>query len=291
MSGRGQKGRAAEGHVLSDGLRIGFLDWGGRPAHPAPLIVLHPNGFCAGFFDPLARRLTDQFRVVGVDLRGHGSSDRVVDQTQLGNDQMAADVIAVADQLRFERFSLLGHSLGGGVSIETAAAAPGRVASVMLCEAIALDIDLRAAQESGETVLAAVARRRRPVWPDRATVQASYGSRPPLEVLAPEALAAYVEWGFVDREDGQVELACAPETEAGIFDSRERHGPPQTFQRLKDVVAPTAVLAGTLTDLAPTWFAEQARILGTEVEWVDGGHFFLFEDIDRAETLVRDHFR
>jgi hypothetical protein len=127
------------------------------------------------------------------------------------------------------------------------------------------------------------------VWPDRATVRASYGSRPPLDALAPEALAAYVRWGFVDRDDGQVELACAPETEAGIFDSGSRHGPLQTFQRLGGVSAPTSVLAGTLTDLAAAWFVEQAEILGTEVVWVEGGHFFLFEDIDRAEGLVRFH--
>ena len=67
------------------------------------------------------------------------------------------------------------------------------------------------------------------MWPDRATVTVSYGSRAPLDALAPEALAAYVRWGFVDRDDGQVELACAPETEAGIFDSRSRYGPLQTL--------------------------------------------------------------
>ena len=38
-------------------------------------LLLHPNGFCAGFFDPLARRLRDTFRPIGVDLRGHGGSD------------------------------------------------------------------------------------------------------------------------------------------------------------------------------------------------------------------------
>lgn len=288
MSGNGDPGGPAGGHVVRDGLRIAFLDWGAGRFDADPLVVLHPNGFCAGFFDPLARRIGDQFRVVGVDLRGHGSSDRVVDQRRLGNDDMATDVLAVADHLGLDRFSLLGHSLGGGVSIETAAAAPERVSAVMLCEAIAVG-RFEADVEGGAPSLAVTARRRRPVWPDRTTVRASYGSRPPLDALAPEALAAYVRWGFVDRDDGQVELACAPETEAGIFDSRSRHGPLQTFQRLGGVSAPTSVLAGTLTDLAAAWFVEQAEILGTEVVWVEGGHFFLFEDIDRAEGLVRFH--
>ena len=174
------------------------------------------------------------------------------------------------------------------MSIETAAAAPERVLAVMLCEAIAVSRFEGEVEGSG-SLLAVTARRRRPVWPDRATVEVSYGSRPPLDVLAPEVLAAYVRWGFVDRDDGQVELACAPETEAGIFDSRNRHGPLQTFQRLGDVSAPTSVLAGTRPDLGGAWFVEQAEILRTEVVWVEGGHFFLFEDIDRAEGLVRSY--
>ena len=56
-----------------------------------------------------------------------------------------------------------------------------------------------------------IARSRRAVWPDRETVRSSYAGRPPMNVLEPDALAAYVQYGFRDRDDGQVELACAPE--------------------------------------------------------------------------------
>src|SRR5207244_3088448 len=42
--------------VEHDGLTIGALDWGGDGP---PLVLLHPNGFCAGVFDPLARLLRD----------------------------------------------------------------------------------------------------------------------------------------------------------------------------------------------------------------------------------------
>ena len=48
---------------------------------------------------------------------------------------------------------------------------------------------------------------------------------------------SYTQWGFVDRDDGQVELACNPETEATIFGSRERYGPLSTFERLSEVKA------------------------------------------------------
>ena len=278
-----------------DGLRIAYLDWGDPSSDVAvdPLIVLHPNGFCAGVFDPLARRLGDRFRVVGVDLRGHGASETGTVPALLGNDAMALDVLAVADELEVDHFHLLGVSLGGGVAIEVASAAPERVRALMLCEAIAIDSTAREQQHfsfgDGEHPLAVGARRRRAVWPDRATIVESYGARPPLAAMAPEALAAYVRWGFVDRPDGQVELACAPETEAAVFDSGDRHGPTHTFERLVDIVCPVSVLAGTDTDLARTWFGAQADLLGVDLTLVDGGHFFLFEDLERGSVLIREH--
>ena len=69
-----------------------------------------------------------------------------------------------------------------------------------------------------DNYMAAIARKRRPVWPDRDTVRTSYSSRAPLDVLAPEFLDAYLQWGFVDRADGSVELACTPEDEATVFE-------------------------------------------------------------------------
>ena len=229
--------------------------------------------------------------MVGVDLRGHGASETVTDEARLGNDAMARDVLRVLDHLGIARFALLGVSLGGGDYRHTAAEAPQRVVSLMLCEAIALDPGEREKQgvpfEGAESPLVAGARRRRRVWDDRAGVEASYGSRPPLDALDPEVLSAYVRWGFVDRSDGRIELACDPETEASIFSTTRPNGPTHSFERLAEVRCPTSVLCGSRTDLAPEWFDAQAEVLGVEAQVVDGGHFFLFEDLDRAAALIR----
>ena len=93
--------------------------------------------------------------------------------------------------------------------------------------------------------------------------------------------------GFQNREDGQIELACAPETEA-IFDQISRAH--RSFKKLSDVESPSSVLYGSESDLSPTWFEKQAEMLGVQAEKIDGSHFFLFEDIHRAEKIIRSHF-
>ena len=98
-------GSPVASRVVSEGVATAYLDWGGDGP---PLILLHPNGFCAGLYDPLARRLVDRCRVVGVDLRGHGASDDLTAVDELGNDLAARDVLAVADHLEFDRFSCWG---------------------------------------------------------------------------------------------------------------------------------------------------------------------------------------
>jgi pimeloyl-ACP methyl ester carboxylesterase len=264
-----------------------------------PLLLLHPNGFPAGTFDPIARRLTDAFRPIGVDLRAHGGTDVPPDPADgYAYARMADDVLAVLDHLGVTEFVALGESLGGGVCLLVDERRPDAMQRVMLCEAIAFDLDVVARAGlhdrpvDEENYMAAIARKRRPIWPDRQTVRESYGSRPPLNAMAPEALDAYVRWGFVDRADGQVELACPPESEAAIFElGVSGSGAGAAWGRLDSLTADAVVLAGTTSDLPEEWFRAQADRAGAPFVAVDGGHFFMQEDTDRAENLVREHLR
>ena len=76
--------------------------------------------------------------------------------------------------------------------------------------------------------------------PDREAAYANFASKPPLAILDPAALRAYVDHGLRDRADG-VELACAPETEAAVFDGGLTH---DTFAHLGEVACPVTVAAG-----------------------------------------------
>lgn len=279
--------------VEHDGLRIAALDWGGDGE---PLLLLHPTGFCAGFFDPLAQQLLDTYRPIGIDLRGHGGTDAPREVGDFAYTRQAADVLAVLDHLGVDHWATLGESGGGGVAILIDELRPGATRRLVLCEAIAFDPEffgvrpVASGPGDGGNYMANIARKRRPIWPDRATVRASYGSRPPLDVLAPEFLEAYVRWGFVDRADGQVELACAPEAEATMFEvSASAGGARAAWEHLDSLSCPAVMLAGTSSNLPMEWFRAQATRAGAPFVAVDGGHFFLHEDLDRAEALARQH--
>jgi pimeloyl-ACP methyl ester carboxylesterase len=278
--------------VERDGLRIAALDWGGQGP---PLLLLHPNGLCAGLFDPLAVRLRDTFRPVGVDLRGHGGTDAPKTREGFAFEDMAADVLAVLDHLGIDDAVALGQSLGGGVATLVDGLRPGVIRRLLLCEPVAFSPEAMQMRPPGSghgdggNFMSAIARKRRAVWPDRDAVLRSYGSRPPFDALAPEALAAYVRWGFVDRADGQVELACPPEVEATIFEvSGAPQGAPAAWHRLDQLTASATVARGDRSELEGDWFALQAERAGAPLITLHGSHFFLQENTDRAERLVRE---
>jgi pimeloyl-ACP methyl ester carboxylesterase len=276
--------------VENDGLRVAALDWGGNG--PA-ILFLHPNGFCAGLFHPIATRLRDRFRPIGVDLRAHGGTDEPPTVEGYAFERMAADVLAVLDALDLQSVVIVGESLGGGVAVTVDRIRPGFVRRVLLCEAVAFSVGAtRPVGEGpgdGGNFMAAIARKRRAVWPDRETMIRSYGSRPPLDELAPEALEAYVRWGTIDRPDGQVELACRPEAEATIFESSaDENGARAAWTHLASLHAEATVVAGSRSNLPREWFVAQAERAGCPSLELEGGHFFMQENTERAVPLVVD---
>jgi pimeloyl-ACP methyl ester carboxylesterase len=284
-------GAARPFHVEHEGFRIAALDWGGGPG-ARPVVLLHPNGFCAGFFDPIARRLAagGGFRPIGVDLRGHGDTDKPPPPEPYNYEAMAGDVGAVLDACRVGEVDVVGNSLGGGVAVHLDKLEPGRARRLLLCEPIVLPITDDSPIGTAHP-MAAAALRRKVVWPSREAMIRSYGSRPPMDRLAPEALAAYVEWGTRDRPDGQVELACPPPIEAAIFAGAPAlRGVNAGFEHLPHLTASAAVLCGDRSNVPRERMEAVAAATGVPLEVVeDGGHFFLSEDTARGVSLIEAH--
>jgi pimeloyl-ACP methyl ester carboxylesterase len=107
----------------ADGTCIAYDMCGGG----APLILLH-GGYIqnrrswheAGYVESLA----SDFRVISIDLRGHGESDAPTDPAQYTMGKLVADVLAVADACAASRFLVWGFSLGGTIALHLAARSP-----------------------------------------------------------------------------------------------------------------------------------------------------------------------
>ena len=98
--------------TLADGVSL-FVD---ELGDGFPLVVLHGGpGMDHSMFRPYLDPLSDEFRVLYVDERGQGRSDRV-DPASLSLEVFARDVDLLAESLELERFALLGHSFGAIIS-------------------------------------------------------------------------------------------------------------------------------------------------------------------------------
>ncbi len=273
-------------HIDLEGRRIAGLDWGGSGPD---LLFLHPNGFCAGLFDPIAQRLSATFRCLGIDMAGHGHSDPPAALEALTMADLAADVVAVLDHLGIAHTLVVGHSLGGIVAVLVDRLRPGLVTRALLCEPVIFpppDVLALELTSSRPVPIADLTRARRVVWPDRDAMRDRYRRRPPLGDLAPEALDAYLQYGVFDRDDGQVELACPPEVEAAIFEvtPTEAGGLP-AWRHLPALHRRAVVLSGDGTDL-PNIFGPQSERIGCLHVVVPGGHLLLEEDTERGADLV-----
>ncbi|AIN59445.1 alpha/beta hydrolase [Pseudomonas soli] len=105
------------------------------PADGLPVIALHGWLDNANSFARLAPQLKG-LRIVALDLAGHGYSEHRPVGAGYALADYAHDVLRVAEQLGWERFGLLGHSLGAIISVQLAGALPERVSHLALIDGV-----------------------------------------------------------------------------------------------------------------------------------------------------------
>lgn len=116
--------------------RIAGLRTAGEPARGAPkVIALHGWLDNAASFVPLASQL-DGLDLVAPDLPGHGASAHLPPGADYSFASAMHAVLDIADALGWERFALLGHSMGAGIGSLVAAACPRRVERFLAIEAL-----------------------------------------------------------------------------------------------------------------------------------------------------------
>ena len=277
-----------------DGLGIAVYDFGGCGPD---LLLAHATGFCAEVFSPLARVLGDRHHCWGLDLRGHGRSDRPGD----GNfawSGFATDVLAVIGHLGLHRPRAFGHSCGGASALLAEEAAPGSFSSLYCFEPVVFPETAGGigAVLAEDNPLSNGARRRRDTFPSAEDAFVNFASKPPFSDLDPEVLRCYVEAGFepvpaAEGGDGRsIRLLCRREDEAEIYARGASHG---AFGHLHEIGCHVTLGCGEVTDAfgRPFLDADAAQLRHATVEVIPGiGHFGPLQRPDLVGAVVAAAF-
>jgi pimeloyl-ACP methyl ester carboxylesterase len=258
------------------------------PAAPLPIVFSHGNSFPAGTY----RLMFDAWRAAGhtvhaVEQYGHDPRFPVTGNWPHLRDQL----IGFIDERVGGPALLVGHSLGGMLSVLAAARRPDLAAGVVLLDSPVIAgwraHTLRMAKATGlirRITPGRVARLRRQHWPSRDAALEHFARKSVFARWDPRVLADYV--ASVVRKDGrQWTLGFDREVEARIYETIPHHM--ASVLARHPLQCPLAFIGGRQSvEARKAGVAVTRRLAGDRFEWTDGTHLFPMEHPDRAASLV-----
>ena len=260
---------------------VHYRDVGPRD-DPLPIVLLHGSSASLHTWEGWARALRGQRRVISLDLPAFGLTGpftgAYAGQAYTGSNY-ARFVLDVLDRLAVPQFVVAGNSLGGEVAWRIAAAAPQRVAQLVLVDAAGYPLTASQVplgwQIARLPVLGHVAETLLPRWLVVQGLQSVYGDPAKITEL------------LVDR---YYELTLRAGNRAALVQRAQTWSPAEGVARVSGVVAPTLVLWGGRDRIIPPTLAQRfARdIPGAQVLLFDElGHVPQEEDPARTVAAVK----
>ena len=214
-----------------DGLNLAYDDIANTDATETVVLI---HGFASnraenwrrlGWYGAFERRGT---RVVALDLRGHGESDKPHEAAAYDRAAMAGDILALMDHLDIQRADLLGYSMGCRMAILAATASPERVGNLILGGV-------------GERLL-----RPSEATPGAMTLPQAMRS-PNVDAISEPTLRGFRQFAENQGEDLLALAACAERDDSAVIRAA-----------IEEITRPTLVVAGALDHLsgAPQPLAE-----------------------------------
>lgn len=255
------------------------------------IVFSHANGFPASTY----RVLFEAWRGAGyavhaIEKFGHDPAWPVTSNWPKLRDQLTA-FIETEVALSARPVFLVGHSLGGMLSLLVASRRPDLVRGLVMLDSPAITgwraHSVRVFKATGlmkRVSPGKVSRLRRHEWPSREAVMKHFAAKHAFARWDPRVLADYVAAGFEER-DGRTVLAFDREIETHIYDTLPHHlggvlqrHPPR---------CPVAFLAGTQSvEVRQAGLAASRALARERFAWVEGGHLFPMERPDQTAAEV-----
>lgn len=248
----------------------------------ALLIFSHANGFPGKTYRVLFRHLRARhFTVRAIEKLGHDPKYPVTNNWPHLVQQLADFTQAEVDKAGEPAF-LVGHSLGGFLSLMTAARFPALAHGVVMLDspvlggwrATTLGL-IKSTQIVAAVSPGAISRRRRTHWPHADAALAHFQSKKPFARWEPEVLQDYVRHGTEDQ-DGQRVLAFSREVETAIYNHL-----PHNLERLlrrHPLKCPVAFVGGLQSkEMKQVGMDMTEQLTKGRISMLDGSHLFPME--------------
>jgi pimeloyl-ACP methyl ester carboxylesterase len=290
-----QIARDPTSHIyFSQRLRLHYVDWG-NPDAPAMLLVHGGRDHCRNW-DWVAREFRDEYHIVAPDLRGHGDSQWMIG-TNYSIIDYVYDIAQLVEQKKLHPVTVIGHSLGGSVSLQYSGTYPEHVRKLVAIEGLGPPpriIEERAnkspqerMREWIETVRGLAGR-----MPRRyASIEESVARMQEANKhLTPEQAYHLTVHGTNQNEDG---------TYSWKFDNYVRAFSPFMFNQAEahsiwgEITCPTLLVRGTESWASdPTRDGRASFFRDAQVANIEGaGHWVHHDQLDAFLEVVREFLR
>jgi esterase len=258
--------------------RLHVLDWGGPQSGKPTLILLHGIARHAHTFDHIAPALAAKYRVLAVDMRGHGDSSWSPDGDYDVEDYVL-DLEKVVERLGLNRVSLLGNSTGGRVAQVFAGLHPDRVEKLVVEDV---------GPERPRSIADAFARRveqEKNGWAseDELVAQLVAQNRKTPEPL----LRTYAHFGVKKLDDGRLVWKRDPNLVKGFVET-------DLWDRVRRITAPTLYILGGASRIVPLETQQKLKdtLPNVRIVVMPGlGHYPDEEDTTGFMKIVGDFLR
>ncbi len=263
----------------------------------ATIVFSHANGFGAGTYEPIFRHWRNAgMRVLAIERIGHDPAYPITSNWPRLRDHLIDFICAQAPG---ERVHLVGHSLGGFLSLLVASRQSGLTRSIVLLDSPLIDgwrahalHAIKSSRMMPRVSPGKVSMRRRYRWPDRPAVLGHFQAKRAFARWHPDMLEAYVTSGFDAANDGSGELILGfqREIETRIYNTLPHHI--AALLRRHPVRSPVSFVGGSRSQETRTLGIAATRALTHgRIDWIEGGHLFPMERPEETAQLVLQRVR
>ena len=266
--------------VTCNGMNFHYLDWGNEGA-PVMLLLHGLRGHCRSW-DDVATRFCGDYRILALDQRGRGETDWAA-RGDYSTNAFVADIEEFCYTVGIEKFTLVGHSMGGRNSMAFAGRNPGMLGKLVIVD-IGPDIQPEGSARITRELVEV------PQEFDSFDTQFEYMNQQNRFASEP-VLRRRLKYASTELPDGKIGWRYDPEIRAQRRDGTGAP-PPDLWEPLSRITCPTLIIRGSETDTVSLDVANHmVDVLadGTLVH-VDNAAHMVFEDNPEGFNAVLADF-